>query len=131
MHDCVREYIGRLPPPYREILRWKEIDGLTNEQIAARVVVIDGCHLRCHGRVVEHLVGPGRLAGFNARAQYRKYGDSFAIDAVPARERQAVARDVAGWVLDQLGRTGAPAAPVDASGGGGPPEPGCADSRCG
>jgi len=69
---------------------------------APQVVVIDGCHLRCHGRIVENLVGPGRLRSFDALSRYRKYGEVFEIDGVPEPERRAVAEDVATWVKEQL-----------------------------
>jgi hypothetical protein len=69
---------------------------------AEQVVVIDGCHLKCHGRIVENLVGKNRIRSFDALARYRKYGDLFDIDAVPESERLAVAEDVSGWVLDNL-----------------------------
>ena len=69
---------------------------------APQVVVIDGCHLRCHGRIVENLVGPGRLRSFDALSRYRKYGEVFEIDGVPEPERRAVAEDVATWVNEQL-----------------------------
>jgi len=69
---------------------------------APQVVVIDGCHLRCHGRIVENLVEPGRMRGFDALSRYRKYGEIFDIDGVPEPERRAVAEDVAAWVAGQL-----------------------------
>jgi AhpD family alkylhydroperoxidase len=69
---------------------------------AGEVVVIDGCHLKCHRRIVEHLVDPKRLRSFNALAQYRKFNDLFDIDAVPEAERRDIADDVARWVLDDL-----------------------------
>ena len=69
---------------------------------APQVVVIDGCHLRCHGRIVENLVGPGSLRSFDALSRYRRYGEIFEIDGVPEPERRAVAEDVATWVNEQL-----------------------------
>ncbi len=83
---------------------------------APRVVVIDGCHLRCHGRIVERLVPPGRVHGFNAQARHRKFGDLFEIDSVPEADRKAVAGDVAGWVARQLQEPGA--APGSSADGG-------------
>jgi uncharacterized metal-binding protein len=88
-------------------------------QQADQVVVIDGCHLRCHGRIVEHLVPADRLRSFDAQAHHRRYCDVFAADDVPAPERQAVADDVARWVHGQLG---SPATATSAA---------AASSRCG
>jgi uncharacterized metal-binding protein len=69
---------------------------------AEQVVVIDGCHLKCHGRIVENIVGKERMRSFAALARYRKYGDLFEIDAVPEPERRAVSEDVAVGVLKNL-----------------------------
>jgi AhpD family alkylhydroperoxidase len=69
---------------------------------ARQVVVIDGCHLKCHARIIEHLAPRTRLRSFDALARYRKYTDLFDIDAVPEAERKAIADDVAEWVLGQL-----------------------------
>jgi DGC domain-containing protein len=94
---------------------------------AEKVVLIDGCFLRCHGRVLENLVGPEKLVQFDALSYYRKYTEHFDIDAVPEGERKAAARQVAEAVLAELrkttGRTepakaacGASAAPATSTG---------------
>ena len=67
-----------------------------------RVVVIDGCFLHCHGRVMKHLVAQGRLVLFDALAVYKKYTDLFAVEDVPEEERRRVARQVADAVLSAL-----------------------------
>ncbi len=69
---------------------------------ASEIVVIDGCHLHCHARIVEHLAEPERLRTFDAFARHRRYLDRFDIDSVPEQERAAVARDVADWVRGRL-----------------------------
>lgn len=69
---------------------------------AEQVVVIDGCFLHCHGRIVEHLVEEGKLVKLDALSVYKKYTDVFGIDDVPECERKAVARQVADWALEQL-----------------------------
>ena len=69
---------------------------------AEKVVLIDGCFLRCHGRVLENLIGADKLIQFDALSHYKKYSDIFDIDDVPEAERKAVARDVADWVLAGL-----------------------------
>jgi uncharacterized metal-binding protein len=69
---------------------------------ADKVVLIDGCFLRCHGRIVENLVGKEKLVQFDALSHYGKYMDVFDIDAVPEAERIETARQVADWVLAEL-----------------------------
>jgi len=66
---------------------------------AKQVVLIEGCSLRCHGRVLENLLGNNRLAQFNALSVYKKYTDVFNIDEVPEAERLLAARQVADRVL--------------------------------
>jgi len=67
---------------------------------AEKVVLIDGCFLRCHGRIMEDLLGAERLVQFDALSHYKKYTDIFDIDD----EIDAVARRVADWVLGELAR---------------------------
>ncbi len=69
---------------------------------AEKVVLIDGCFLRCHGRILEHLIGKDKLIQFDALSHYKKYTDLFDIDSVPEAERKEVAQDVADWVLASL-----------------------------
>lgn len=82
--------------PHSAMARWAET--------ADQVVVIDGCFLRCHGRVMRNLIGEHRLVEFDALSYYKKYTDLFDIDSVPETERQQVARSVADRVLEQLRR---------------------------
>ena len=69
---------------------------------AERIVLIDGCFLRCHGRVLENLIDANKMAQFNAHSFYRKFNEHFDIDEVPEAERQAAARQVADAVLAEL-----------------------------
>lgn len=69
---------------------------------AEKVVLIDGCPLHCHGRILEHLIGKERLTKFDALSYYKKYTDHFDIDAVPEAERKEAARRVADSVLAEL-----------------------------
>jgi uncharacterized metal-binding protein len=69
---------------------------------AGRIVIIDGCFLRCHGRVLENLVGRENLVQFDALSFYGKYTDRFDIDSVPEEERKETARNVADIVLAEL-----------------------------
>lgn len=67
-----------------------------------KVVVIDGCFLHCHGRILKNLIDENKISQFNALAIYNKYTDIFNIDAVPEEERKRVARQVADKVLADL-----------------------------
>ena len=64
-----------------------------------KTVLIDGCGLRCHGRILENLLGKKRLVQFNALSIHKKYADVFDIDEVPEEERLQAARQVADSVL--------------------------------
>jgi hypothetical protein len=65
-------------------------------------VLIDGCFLRCCGRIIENLLEKDKLAQFDALSVYRKYTDVFDIDDVPEAERKEAARQVADSVLAAL-----------------------------
>jgi len=69
---------------------------------AEQVVLIDGCGLRCHGRILENLLNEGTLTQFNALAIYKKYADVFDIDGVPEEDRRQAAKQVADRVLAAL-----------------------------
>jgi hypothetical protein len=55
--------------------------------------MIDGCFLKCHGRVLNNLIGE-KAVHIDALPLYKKYTDRFSMDDVPEHERQAVAREV-------------------------------------
>jgi hypothetical protein len=71
---------------------------------ADKVIFIDGCFLRCHGRILENMLDGDKLIQFDALAVYKKYSDIFDVDDVPEAERMATARQVADYVLDSLDR---------------------------
>jgi len=71
---------------------------------ADKVVLIDGCFLRCHGRILERMLDGDKLVQFDALAVYKKYNDIFDVDGVPEDERMVTARQVADYVLDCLNR---------------------------
>jgi len=74
---------------------------------AGSVVVIDGCFMRCHGRILKGLVG-ARLIQFDALPLYNRggeYTDSMLVDEVPEAERTSLARHVAEQVLARLRRS--------------------------
>jgi len=80
--------------PYSSMARWvREAD---------KTVMIDGCFLKCHGRVLKKLVGEENVIHVDALPLYRKYVDIFSMDDVPEAERKAVAREVADKIIAQL-----------------------------
>jgi uncharacterized metal-binding protein len=74
---------------------------------ARRSVMIDGCFLKCHGRVLEGLVGADTMIQIDALPFYKKYMDIFLMDDVPEEERKAVAREVADKIIVKLKEDGA------------------------
>jgi hypothetical protein len=69
---------------------------------ADKVVLIDGCFLRCHGRILETIIDPGRLIQFDALSHYNRYTDIFDYEDVPEKERKEVAQSVARWIIQSL-----------------------------
>jgi hypothetical protein len=73
---------------------------------AEMVVLIDGCFLSCHGRILEGLLDKDQLVQFDALKVYKKYTDVFDVDKVPEEERKEAARQVANSVLAELRHNG-------------------------
>ena len=69
---------------------------------ADKAVMIDGCFLQCHGRVLKKLIGEDKVVQIDAFPLYRKYADLFSMDDVPEDERKAVARQVADKIVPML-----------------------------
>jgi len=69
---------------------------------AEKVVLIDGCFLRCHGRIIENLIDEEKLVQVDALSHYNRYTDIFDYEDVPEKERKEVAQSVADWVLGSL-----------------------------
>ena len=69
---------------------------------AQKSVMIDGCFLRCHGRVLKKLVREETVIHIDALPLYKKYTDVFSMDDVPEEERKAVARQVADQIIAKL-----------------------------
>lgn len=84
--------------PHSSMARWVKT--------AEQVVMIDGCFLKCHGRVLDKLIGADKVMEFDALPLYKKYTDVFLMDHVPEAERKAVARQVADAIIDTLKREG-------------------------
>ncbi len=83
-------------------------------QEADKAVMIDGCFLKCVGRVLNNLVDEKKIIHIDALRLYKKYSDVFTMDEVPEAEKQAVAREVADKILAVL-RENAATASADAS----------------
>ena len=80
--------------PHSSMARWvKE---------AEKGIMIDGCFLKCHGRVLKKLIGEEKIIHIDALPLYKKYTDIFLMDDVPEDERKAVARQVADKIIANL-----------------------------
>jgi len=80
--------------PHSAMARW--VKG------ADKSIMIDGCFLKCHGRVLKNLIGEDKMIQIDAFPLYRKYSDVFLMDDVPEEERKAVAREVADKIIAKL-----------------------------
>ena len=80
--------------PHSSMARWvKQAD---------QVIMIDGCFLICHGRILKKLVGEEKMIQIDTLPMHKKYNDIFLMDDVPEAERKAVARQVADKILALL-----------------------------
>jgi uncharacterized metal-binding protein len=81
--------------PHSSMTRWvKEAD---------KVVMIDGCFLKCLGRVLNNLVDDeGKIVPIDALQLYKKYTDLFDMEDVPEAERTETAEQVADKILVRL-----------------------------
>ena len=80
--------------PHSAMARWV--------QEADQVVMIDGCFLKCIGRILANLVDEEKITHIDALPFYDKYTDLFAMEGVPEAERQETARQVAEKILPEL-----------------------------
>lgn len=109
--------------PHSSMARW--VTG------ADKSIMIDGCFLKCHGRVLKELIGEQRVIHIDALRLHKKYSDVFLMDDVPEEDRKAVAREVADKIIAKLGEEGLVAAidaqsqPSDQIAAGGPATGGC------
>jgi uncharacterized metal-binding protein len=72
---------------------------------ADKVVVIDGCFMHCHGRIMKNVVGHEDMIQFDALPIYNKgnkYSEAMLIDEIPEAERKVLARQVADKILAKL-----------------------------
>jgi len=92
--------------PHSCMLRWVKS--------ADKVIVIDGCFLKCHGRALRNIVGEEKVIQFDAFALHKKYSEVFLMEDVPEAERQEVAEHVADEVLTTLAEATPSSAPASA-----------------
>jgi uncharacterized metal-binding protein len=72
---------------------------------AEKVIVIDGCFMKCHGRILRNIIGKDNMIQFDALPMYNKnnkYTDTMLYDDVPEKERKQIARQVADKVISEL-----------------------------
>jgi uncharacterized metal-binding protein len=69
---------------------------------ADKVVVIDGCYLRCMGRALENVIDKDRIIHIDTNPLYKGYGDVFLYTDVPEETRKELARKVADKILEKL-----------------------------
>ena len=69
---------------------------------ADKAVVIDGCFLKCIGRVMKNVIEEQRVISIDAFPLYKEYNDTFLYTDVPEEARNRIAREVAGKVLEEL-----------------------------
>lgn len=80
--------------PHSAMARWA--------RESSKAVMIDGCFLGCHGRILKNLIDEEKIMHIDALPLYKKYTDKFLMDDVPEEERKQVARQVADKILDKL-----------------------------
>lgn len=80
--------------PHSSMTRWvKEAD---------KVVMVDGCFLKCIGRILNNLVDKEKIVHIDALSLYHKYTDLFDMEDIPEAERIETARQVADQILSSL-----------------------------
>ena len=72
---------------------------------ANKVIVIDGCFMHCHGRIMKNVVGSENMIQFDALPMYNKdnkYTNIMLVDEIQEAERKELAREVADKILANL-----------------------------
>jgi uncharacterized metal-binding protein len=80
--------------PHSSMARWVKN--------AEKAVMIDGCFLMCHGRLLRKLIGEDKVIQIDALPLYKKYTDIFSMDEVPEEERKEFGRQVADKIIAML-----------------------------
>jgi uncharacterized metal-binding protein len=70
---------------------------------AEKVVVIDGCFLKCIGRIAENVIDKEKILWIDTNPMHKQFSDVFLYTDVPEETREGVARDVADKILEKLG----------------------------
>jgi uncharacterized metal-binding protein len=73
---------------------------------AEKILMIDGCFLKCHGRVLNAMVGQEKVVHVDALPLYNKYTNVFSMGDVPEDDQKAAARQVADHTIARLKREG-------------------------
>ncbi len=69
---------------------------------ADKVVMIDGCFLKCIGRILNDLINQEKIVQIDALSLYHRYTDVFYMEDVPEAERIDTARHIADQILTTL-----------------------------
>ncbi len=69
---------------------------------AEKVIVIDGCFLKCIGRITENVIDKEKITWIDTNPIHKKFADVFLYTDVPEETRKKVAREVADKVLEKL-----------------------------
>lgn len=69
---------------------------------AEKIIMIDGCFLKCVGRILKNLVDEEKIVHIDALPLYKKYTDVFHMDEVPEVERKAASQQVADKIVATL-----------------------------
>ena len=80
--------------PHSSMARWVKD--------AKRVVMIDGCFLKCLGRLLKNFKDEEEVIHIDALPLHNRYGDVFLYTDVPKAERTEVALEVADKILTLL-----------------------------
>ncbi len=80
--------------PHSSMKRWL--------MAADKVVMIDGCFLKCLGRVLKNVVDEERIIHIDSLPLHGKFGSVFLYTDVPEAERTEVAQEVADKILTML-----------------------------
>lgn len=80
--------------PHSTMARWLKT--------ADNVVMVNGCFLKCMGRVLNNLVDREKIIHIDALKHYNKYCDIFFMEDVPELERIDTARHVVDQILPTL-----------------------------
>ncbi len=70
---------------------------------AEKVVVIDGCFLKCIGRITGNVIDREKIIWIDTNPIHKQFSDVFLYTDVPEETRKEVSRKVADKILEKLG----------------------------